>query len=75
MQVPAVKKKGKMTICVFLECNPDLFLSAFSELYGHTGCRFHPFNTIYQLYDEKVKGRLEGVTDMLMMPEYLVWKR
>ena len=46
----------------------------FSELYAHTGCQFQPFNTIYQLYDEKVNGRLEGVTDMLMMPEYLMWK-
>ena len=46
----------------------------FSELYRHTGCQFQPFNTSYQLYDEKVNGRLEGVTDMLMMPEYLMWK-
>ena len=46
----------------------------FSALYHHTGCQFQPFNTIYQLYDEKVNGRLEGVTDMLMMPEYLMWK-
>ena len=46
----------------------------FSELYRHTGCQFQPFNTIYQLYDDKVNGRLEGVTDMLMMPEYLLWK-
>ncbi len=47
---------------------------SFSELYRHTGCQFQPFNTIYQLYDEKLNGRLEGVTDMLMMPEYLMWK-
>ena len=46
----------------------------FAELYAHTGCQFQPFNTIYQMYDEKVNGRLEGVTDMLMMPEYLMWK-
>ena len=46
----------------------------FAELYGHTGCQFQPFNTIYQLYDEKVNGRLDGVTDMLMIPEYLLWK-
>ena len=46
----------------------------FSELYSHTGCQFQPFNTIYQLYDEKVNNRLEGITDMLMMPEYLMWK-
>ena len=47
---------------------------AFSELYRHTGCQFQPFNTVYQLYDEKDNGRLEGVTDMLMMPEFLMWK-
>ena len=46
----------------------------FSQLYRHTGCQFQPFNTIYQLYDEKVNGRLEGVTDLLMIPEYLMWK-
>ncbi len=46
----------------------------FPELYRHTGCQFQPFNTIYQLYDEKISGRLEGVTDMLMIPEYLMWK-
>ena len=46
----------------------------FAELYTHTGCQFQPFNTIYQLYDEKVSGRLEGVTDLLLMPEYLIWK-
>ena len=47
---------------------------SFSELYRHTGCQFQPFNTIYQLYDEKLNGRLDGVTDMLMIPEYLMWK-
>ena len=46
----------------------------FAELYSRVGCQFQPFNTIYQLYDEKISGRLDGVTDMLMMPEYLMWK-
>ena len=46
----------------------------FSELYRHTGCQFQPFNTIYQLYDDKLSGRLAGATDMLMMPEYLLYK-
>lgn len=46
----------------------------FSELYRHTGCQFQPFNSIYQLYADKVAGRLEGVTDFLMIPEYLLWK-
>ena len=47
---------------------------AFSQLYCRTGCQFQPFNTIYQLYDDKLNDRLEGVTDLLMMPEYLLWK-
>ena len=34
---------------------------AFSELYRHTGIQFQPFNTIYQLYADKLAGRLEGV--------------
>ncbi len=46
----------------------------FSKLYQRTGCQFQPFNTIYQLYDDKLSGRLENATDMLMMPEYLLWK-
>ena len=47
---------------------------SFSTLYRHTGSQFQPFNTIYQLYDELKSGRLEGVTDMLMIPEYLLYK-
>ena len=46
----------------------------FAELYRRTGCQFQPFNTIYQLYADKLAGRLEGVTDVLMLPEYLIWK-
>lgn len=46
----------------------------FSELYRRTGCQFQPFNTIYQLCADRLAGRLEGVTDMLMVPEYLLWK-
>ena len=46
----------------------------FSELYRHTGSQFQTFNSLYQLYDDKVRGRLEGVTDFLMVPEYLLYK-
>ena len=46
----------------------------FALLYQRTGCQFQPFNSIYQLYADKVSGRLEGVTDLLMIPEYLMWK-
>ena len=46
----------------------------FSELYSRVGCQFQPFNSIYQLYDDKLSGRLERATDMLMIPEYLMWR-
>ena len=46
----------------------------FAQLYQRTGCQFQPFNSIYQLYADKVSCRLEGVTDLLMIPEYLMWK-
>lgn len=49
-------------------------LVSFPELYLRTGCQFQLFNTIYQLYNDLQKGRLEGVTDFLMIPEYLMWK-
>jgi len=46
----------------------------FEKLYEHTGCQFQPFNTVYQLYDDLKQGRLEGATDFLMIPEYLMYK-
>ena len=46
----------------------------FAELYARTGCQFQPFNSIYQLYADKLAGRRDGVTDFLMIPEYLLWK-
>ncbi len=46
----------------------------FSELYSRVGCQFQPFNSIYQLYDDKERGRLERASDMLMIPEYLMYK-
>lgn len=46
----------------------------FAELYAKTGCQLQPFNSIYQLYADKLAGRLDGVTDFLMIPEYLLWK-
>ncbi len=49
-------------------------LIPFEELYEHTGCQFQPFNTVYQLYDDYKNGCLEGVTDFLMIPEYLMYK-
>ena len=46
----------------------------FGTLYQRTGCQFQPFNSIYQLYADKAAGRLEGVTGLLMMPEYILYR-
>ena len=46
----------------------------FADLYRRTGIQFQPFNTIYQLYADKLAGRLDGITDFLMIPEYLMYK-
>ena len=46
----------------------------FEELYSRTGSQFQNFNTVYQLYDDLQSGRLEGVTDFLMIPEYLMYR-
>ena len=46
----------------------------FETLYSHTGCQFQSFNSIYQLYADLREGRLEGVTDFLMIPEYIMYK-
>ena len=46
----------------------------FERLYQKVGCQFQPFNSIYQLYHDKVEGRLDEATDVLMIPEYLMWR-
>ncbi|MCQ2457924.1 MAG: rhamnulokinase [Clostridia bacterium] len=46
----------------------------FAGLYRRTGIQFQPFNTVYQLYADLEAGRLENVTDFLMMPEYLMYR-
>ncbi len=45
-----------------------------SELYARTGTQFNKFNTVYQLYADKTAGRLDGVSDFLYIPEYLMYK-
>ncbi len=46
----------------------------YAELYRRTGISFEKFNTVYQLYADKIAGRFEGVTDFLMLPEYFMYK-
>jgi len=57
-----------------------LSLRAVSELlppetlYARTGIQFQPFNTIFQLYADKLSGRLDGATDFLMIPDYINYR-
>ncbi len=46
----------------------------FDELYRITGIQYNSFNSIYSLFADKISGRLDGVTDFLMLPEYLMYK-
>ncbi len=44
------------------------------ELYKRTGIQFQPFNTIYQLFCDKLSGKLQKASAFLMMPEYFSYK-
>ncbi len=44
---------------------------SFDELYKRTGLQFQPFNTVYQLYADKLSGKIESAESMLMLPDYL----
>lgn len=46
----------------------------FKKLYEKTGIQFASFNTIYQLFDDLKKGRLDSATDYLMLPSYFTYK-
>ena len=43
----------------------------FEGLYSRTGIQFQPFNTIYQLYADKLSGKLGNAAAFLMLPDYL----
>lgn len=43
----------------------------FEELYGRTGIQFQTFNTIYQLYADKLSGRIDNAVSMPMLPDYM----
>lgn len=44
---------------------------SFDELYKRTGIQFQKFNTVYQLYADKLSGKIEKAESMLMLPDYL----
>ena len=45
-----------------------------SELYSKTGIQKQSFNTIYQLYCDKLSGKLDNAEHFLMIPDYLSFK-
>jgi len=49
-------------------------IMSFEELYKISGTGYNEFNTVYQLYHDKMTGRLDKATDYLMIPEYLMYK-
>ena len=44
---------------------------SFDELYKKTGIQFQTFNTIYQLYADKLSGKIKEAESLLMLPDYL----
>ncbi|MGN0458498.1 MAG: rhamnulokinase family protein [Eubacterium sp.] len=44
------------------------------ELYSKTGIQKQSFNTIYQLYCDKLSGKLDSAEYFLMIPDYLSFK-
>ncbi len=44
------------------------------DLYFKTGIQKQNFNTVYQLYADKLSGKLDEAEYLLMMPEYLSFK-
>lgn len=44
------------------------------ELYSKTGIQKQSFNTIYQLYCDKLSGKLDNAEHFLMIPDYLSFK-
>ena len=46
----------------------------FSELYASTGIQRVNFNSVYQLYSDKVCGRLDNAEYILFMPDYFSYR-
>ncbi|MDR0531483.1 MAG: rhamnulokinase [Oscillospiraceae bacterium] len=44
------------------------------ELYRRTGIARQPYNSVYQLWDDKETGRLARAAHLLMLPEYFHWR-
>ncbi|MCQ2399723.1 MAG: rhamnulokinase, partial [Clostridia bacterium] len=42
----------------------------FNEIYSRTGIEFAVFNTVYQLYGDKLSGKMEKAETFLQLPDY-----
>lgn len=69
--LPAVSYRDNHTNGVIDEV--ESIISA-EELYRKTGIQKQGFNTIYQLYADKLSGKLNAAKHFLMMPAYLSYK-
>ena len=69
--IPAVSYRDSRTNSVINKV--ESIISA-EELYLKTGIQKQNFNTIYQLYADKLSGRLEDAKHFLMIPAYLSYK-
>lgn len=69
--LPAVSYRDNRTNGVVDEV--ESIISA-EELYRKTGIQKQSFNTIYQLYADKLSGKLDTAKHFLMMPAYLSYK-
>ncbi len=43
------------------------------RLYAENGLQFLPFNTLYQLAEDRIAGRLEGVDSFLLIPDLITY--
>lgn len=69
--LPVYAYRDERTKCVIQEVHNKI---SFQRLYEITGTQFQEFNTIYQLYWDKLNYRLTQATDFLMIPEYFIYK-
>lgn len=69
--LPCYSYRDKRTADIINEVHSII---PFEKLYEITGSQYQPFNTIYQLYKDKIDKRLDKATDFLMIPEYLIYK-
>ncbi len=69
--MPAISYRDSRTNSIIKEV--ESLISA-EELYLKTGIQKQNFNTIYQLYADKLSGKLDNAKHFLMIPAYLSYK-